>query len=222
MKKTKKMVQWSELFPRLGISAPILCSPIHFPLDLTQVLWTTVSRRRPQTCLYGIFGQALSTDQLLAALVSFEREPEFMGSVINYNNSHILDDQGTWGHAYPKGLPLLEEPGNPPADCRQRDSGVKTMGQWQHTWSSQEKPIMRILSEISFQLNPSGKIWPLDPIPELAGYFALCASLSADIKQAQVPVRYVRFTTNISQALEGRCQDPCTIQSSSLERVPWD
>jgi len=98
MKKTKKMVQWSELFPGLGISALVVCSPIHFPLDLTQVLWLTVSTCRPQAHLYGIFGQALSTDQLLVALVSFEREPEFMGSVINYN-SCALDDQGIWEHA---------------------------------------------------------------------------------------------------------------------------
>lgn len=36
-----------------------------------------------------------------------------MDSVINHKSSHALDDQGKWGQAYPKGLQLPEEPGNP-------------------------------------------------------------------------------------------------------------
>lgn len=217
MVKPKKTVQRSELFPGLGISAPVLCSPIHFPHDFMQVLWTTVSRCRPQRCVYGIFGQAPSTDELLAGLVSFEKEPKLMGSVINYNSSRTPADQGTWGRADPKGLPLPEQPGNPPAGSRQ----TLELKPWGND-NTHDHPITRILLEIFCQLNPFGKIWPLGPIQGLVGYFALCTSLSAAVKQAQVPVRYVWFTTNISQALRGRCQEPCTIRSSSLKRVPWD
>lgn len=115
-----KIFPWSEFFPGLGISAPVLCSPMYFPLDFKQVLWIRVSGCRPQTCLYRVFGQALSTDKLFGALVAFEKENGFMGGTINCDSSCVLDNQGTRGHAYPKELPPPEKPGNPPADCRRR------------------------------------------------------------------------------------------------------
>lgn len=79
-----------------------------------------MSRCKPQTRLYRICGQALSTDKLLTSLVSFEWEPGFMDSVINRRSSHVLDDQRSGDMQLPEG------PGNPEL-AADRVSGAKTM-----------------------------------------------------------------------------------------------
>lgn len=141
MVKTKKTVQWSELLPGFGISDSVLCSPIHFPFDFMQVLWTTASGCRPQTCLYGIFGQARSTDKRLAALYSFEKEPDSWVQWLTTIVPVFWMIKGRGDMHTPKGCHYLRNEGTLAAD---RDSGVKIMRQWQCTRPSHNEDAVRI------------------------------------------------------------------------------
>lgn len=138
--KAKKTVQWSELFPRLGISAPSLCSPIVSWYSVLILHWKTIctSLQTTDMSLWDIWTSSpFNTSGFLwkGAWVHGQSRAQWHTTII----SGILDDQETWGLAYPRGLPLPEEPRNAPAG-RQVDSGVKTTEQWQHTWLFQQNP----------------------------------------------------------------------------------
>lgn len=73
-----------------------------------------------------------------------------MDLVINHRSSCVLDDQGKWGHSYPKGLQLPKEPGNLETETLQ----LKPWG----NDNTHNHPIMGILCEIFFFSHPYEKI----------------------------------------------------------------
>lgn len=83
--------------------------------------------------------------------VSFEGEPGFVDLVINHKSSHALDDQGKWGQAYPKGLQVPEEPGNPEL-AADWDLQLKPRG----NDNTHSHPMMGILCEFFF---PAKSLW---------------------------------------------------------------
>lgn len=74
-----------------------------------------------------------------------------MDSVMNHKSSHVLDDQGKWGHAQPKGLQLHEEPGSP--ELAAETLKLKPRG----NDNTHNHPIMGILCDFFFF--PAKSLW---------------------------------------------------------------